>query len=723
LIRLQAEDKRYCKVKGAGLTRLKCKLGGATITRPGSKINFTPTQHSITPSSLVRAFITSDSTVNLDSLWPSQKIIKECYFEISPSMTEMAPQDPILSPDSEPDDENLVDVVSEPAVTMTLTTTSLTMAPDDTTTKLLQVQHQTIKDALGNIGEYTGQLDLESNMPHGNGEMKYVLSENDQKTPSAETSSLTLVASYKGSWNKGHWQGHGTQTLNNGDSYTGDFNESKRTFGEYRWKDQEQTQSSSTIRKQRTYQGEFHDNGRPHGHGKYTWSTIAITSKNGDVTDADLSTKTISTYIGMFENGQRQGHGVFTSSKLQYTGDWLQGKYHGYGVLKIPSKKSTFKGQFHHGVRDGQGEEILEDGTIVHKGLWRRDRPVKEEDLAALEDEVADGSGDEERVPALPTGPVSTVYQTPQEILDGEGILGLYKGIVEDHLPSGVGTITFEKNQHPTGITRYEGFFDQGIRQGYGRADFGNGDTYHGNWSNGIFEGSGEYIFADGRMYKGTWCKGLPHDKGAKFTWPNNDTFVGVYDNGHRKSGRLVFSNGAYYDGEFYSPEGSYGGRGKLVTLMVSYEGEFRDGAFHGQGCLKKNNGFVIYEGTWMDGKALREDVMIAIPEELLDVPLPPPDDDFGAFDDPPDKSNFLSAIKRTISPPLQHDESRPTLSETIMGTSSKLFGTFASNFLSGMEDPAKVQLSHDECKAVVDMPVSDAQDNPGRYVIRRCRR
>jgi hypothetical protein len=657
------------------------------------------------------------------------------------------PEDPILLPRIT--DPTIDDVSNDIMTTSRTSGTTTTTATTTTTTttdshherkKLLHVRNQMVKDALGNIGDYSGQIDVELNTPHGDGEMVYSVRNDDDEGDGDgddvnntmhvdNNKTLSLVASYRGRWEKGHWQGHGTQTLNNGDSFVGDFDQSKRTFGVYRWKEQQELPDKTAannnnnllIRKQRMYQGEFHQDGRPHGHGKYTWTTTIVTPATTQQDGAgDSSTNkavSVSTYIGMFDKGQRNGHGVFTSSKLQYTGDWLDGKYHGYGVLKIPTKNLTYKGQFHHGARDGQGEECTDDGTILHQGLWRRDRPIKQGDVLLLEEALQTGDQSIGRNNSdSPPSPVSTVYQSPKEIIDGEGIQGMYKGIVEEALPSGVGTITYQQNHHPIGITQYEGFFDRGIRQGYGRAEFGNGDSYHGNWTCGIFEGSGEYLFADGRIYKGTWSKGLPHDKNAKFTWPNNDLFEGVYEHGHRKSGRLVFADGAYYDGEFYSPEGFYGGQGKLVTLMMSYEGDFRDGMFHGKGCLKKNSGFVIYDGNWRDGKALREDVMIAIPKDLLDVPLPPPDDDFGAFDDPPDTTTLLSALKRTLTPTLQSQESTlPTLSATILGTSSRFFESLASNFSSGTDDHSKGPPPHEDCKAVVDMPVSDAQDNPGR--------
>ncbi|KAL3914196.1 MAG: hypothetical protein SGARI_000251 [Bacillariaceae sp.] len=440
----------------------------------------------------------------------------------------------------------------------------------------------------------------------------------------------------------------------------------------------------------------------------------------------------------MFENGQRQGHGVFASPALHYTGDWEDGKYHGYGVLKIPGKKTTYRGQFHRGKRDGKGEEVLDDGTIVHEGLWREDRPEKQQDHP-LQEAVTNAQDNLENEERMSSHPVSTVFQKPEEILDGENLRGMYKGIVEQSLPSGVGTITYEKNHHPAGIVQDEGFFDRGIRQGYGRlfvflnahdfcgrATFGNGDTYQGNWANGLFEGTGEFTFANGRMYKGSWTKGLPHDSQGRFMWPNGNLFEGVFEHGHRKTGRFVFADGAYYDGEFFSPDGIYGGTGKLVTLMVTYEGGFRDGAFHGHGCLRKNSGFIVYEGEWKDGKAVRDDVLISIPADLMALPLPPPDDDFGEFDD--EDPDTLTTLKRTVSPTptIPHpssfnrnasEGSQPSISETIIGTSSKLLGSLASNFSGiGLANTSEAKPLEEECKAVVDVLVSDAQENPGRY-------
>ena len=395
----------------------------------------------------------------------------------------LEPQDPVLAPDAEPTLGDDASFEQEPSLDETSQDTRASMeSPHDLPIsstkkkKTVDVKQQPVKDALGNIGDFTGSIDVATNFPHGQGEMIYSLptSKNDDSLDHAATAP-TLVASYKGSWENGHWQGHGTQTLNNGDSFSGEFEKSLRTFGEYRWKEQElqqrqrhQQSSDVILRKQRCYQGGFHESGRPHGHGKYTWTTLKSNESESSKDSAPPAAKSVSTYVGMFENGQRQGHGVFASPTLHYTGDWEEGKYHGYGVLKIPGKKTTYRGHFHRGKRDGKGEEMLDDGTIVHEGLWRDDRPVKQQDRP-LQEVITDGEDnldDEER---MPSHPVSTVFQRPEEIIDGEMVRGMYKGIVEESLPSGVGTITYEKNQHPAGIVQYEGFFDQGIRQGYGR--------------------------------------------------------------------------------------------------------------------------------------------------------------------------------------------------------------------------------------------------------------
>jgi hypothetical protein len=101
-------------------------------------------------------------------------------------------------------------------------------------------------------------------------------------------------ATYEGEIVDGEPQGFGILTFNNGDKYTGDF-----------------------------------ENNWFHGVGLFEWS-------NGDVY----------VYIGDFDEGLRTGFGIYTRpSGDQYEGDWLNGERHGYGIYTYPDG-TTDKGMW-----------------------------------------------------------------------------------------------------------------------------------------------------------------------------------------------------------------------------------------------------------------------------------------------------------------------------------------------------------------------------------------
>ena len=52
-------------------------------------------------------------------------------------------------------------------------------------------------------------------------------------------------------------------------------------------------------------------------------------------------------------------------------------QYHGQGIMvyhETSNVKSTFNGDWRHGLRHGQGELVMFDGS-VYRGLWANDKP------------------------------------------------------------------------------------------------------------------------------------------------------------------------------------------------------------------------------------------------------------------------------------------------------------------------------------------------------------
>lgn len=102
---------------------------------------------------------------------------------------------------------------------------------------------------------------------------------------------------------------------------------------------------------------------------------------------------------------------------------------------------------------------------------------------------------------------------------------------------------------------------------------------------------------------------------------------------------------------------------------------------------------------------------MIAIPEDLLHVPLPPPDTDFGDLDDTPETTALQVSKQDTIN-----HGAHPTLSQAIKRTSSTFLEGINSAFFD-LSIAQPTQPKQEECKAVVYLIVSDGQNNPGRCV------
>jgi hypothetical protein len=613
---------------------------------------------------------------------------------------------------------------------------SLSSSSSSSPAKVLTVVSQTTLDAVGNTGRYSGSLLVETGLPQGFGEMQY------NKTSAADVIS-SPISCYKGNWNEGKWHGQGVCHMTNSDVYDGQHVAGERHgHGKYLWND--------TFR---SYEGEFHHNQR-HGHGIYRWNLNAAH-------EAEQST-----YTGSFLQGQRQGHGTYQTPNLTYTGEWWAGKYHGYGVISYHNNNNNgsshqpsnsqkqYRGHFQNGKKHGYGVETNADGTIRHDGTWQKDAPF----LPPKENTDTSSSSDDVQVnrnivkQAAPSQiPFTKVVQS-EAIVDALGRAGMYRGILQDGLPQGVGTMVYHQHddQHPHahGIQQYEGFWEHGIPHGFGRLFMENGDTYEGNLVQGKRQGRGKYKWKDERHYKGMWSNDTRHGTGV-FLYPNNDMYEGEFVSGKRQGqGRFVFCDGSVYVGEW--KDGLYNGQGELVTVDGKvYQGSFQGGLYHGLGTKVDGIGTIIYEGEWVRGRPAGEEE----PEPILDS-LPPYDQRSAQERERLPQSSLPASAYTTSSP-------RPTPSTTatkrvvtpssliskFLGptsgskpeSSASTYSTTGSSLLSALQAPFlfsapspttastapankstsskhQTPAQEDHCKAVVDIRCWDAQNNPGRY-------
>ena len=129
----------------------------------------------------------------------------------------------------------------------------------------------------------------------------------------------------------------------------------------------------------------------------------------------------------------------------------------------------------------------------------------------------------------------------------------------------------------------YEGEFQDGTFNGKGVYKYlsknhtVSGDVYKGEFKDGKRHGMGVYHYVDGATEEGFWTNGWITGDG-KLTFPNGDSFVGNLDHGvPHKSGHYTWSNGENYSGNY--SHGKRTGSGKYTHLDGTVTaGEFIDG-------------------------------------------------------------------------------------------------------------------------------------------------
>ncbi|CAD7964384.1 unnamed protein product [Amoebophrya sp. A120] len=192
-------------------------------------------------------------------------------------------------------------------------------------------------------------------------------------------------------------------------------------------------------------------------------------------------------YQGQMLKGKRCGEGVCNyNAGPSYEGQWWEDRCHGQG--KFSDKDSVYTGQWKQGKKHGFGEELWKDDGTKYVGnhvmgnkhgkgkyIWQ------------------DGSSYE--------------GQFENDVVQGEGVLkdtdgGVYSGQFFDNMQHGRGkyvlqNVTYEGQwvetlkhgtgkETTTGVSVYEGQFNDGLRHGAGKeTDLKTGQTKQVRYENG----------------------------------------------------------------------------------------------------------------------------------------------------------------------------------------------------------------------------------------------
>ncbi len=153
---------------------------------------------------------------------------------------------------------------------------------------------------------------------------------------------------------------------------------------------------------------------------------------------------------------------------------------------------------------------------------------------------------------------------------------------------------------------RYSGFFKNGKFNGSGTLIFYGGDVYSGNFVDDEFSGKGTYIWGeDGQRYFGHWEHGIRQGIGTAFfddgtsstdIWNDDEIYEEEVSegclNGDCKNGYgvAIFEDGSTYEGNW--KDGYFSGQGVYSDADGSrYDGEFLRSLFHGFGTLTTPDG------------------------------------------------------------------------------------------------------------------------------------
>ena len=182
----------------------------------------------------------------------------------------------------------------------------------------------------------------------------------------------------------------------------------------------------------------------------------------------------------------------------------------------------------------------------------------------------------------------------------------------------------------------YEGEMANGLRHGKGKYTWANGDFYEGKWAKGWRCGFGIYKShskneVDGStfasyVYEGDWKNSKKHGHGVAtgykavaptgricFDWSYDGEWI--EDNRHG-NGKYTYADGSYFTGVWKNNKKIFASETVLPAERCAkstvkreelkngdvYEGEYKDGKYHGQGKYTSSKGWV-YEGQFTDGQ------------------------------------------------------------------------------------------------------------------------
>lgn len=252
------------------------------------------------------------------------------------------------------------------------------------------------------------------------------------------------------------------------------------------------------------------------------------------------------------------------SSGAVYSGEFINGKIHGKGVLDF-TNGNRYSGEWQNGIREGQGKMAFKNGNLyegsfvhnrmngygtmkyangdVYQGNWLTDQPHGKGKYQFKTKEVYEG----DFVHAKFEGQGSMSYVDGSRYTggwkdnrkQGAGTLRSNTGIVTQGVWEN-GTLVMENGQNPDypsantaanattattttepgklvrpDVSNLRNCASKHCASGQGYYDFPDGSRYVGEFLNGYPQGEGKCFYANGDVYSGGWNTNAPNGEGV----------------------------------------------------------------------------------------------------------------------------------------------------------------------------------------------------------------
>jgi hypothetical protein len=349
--------------------------------------------------------------------------------------------------------------------------------------------------------------------------------------------------SYEGDWRDGKREGDGTCTYENGDSYTGPWENDMKHGG------------GGTMRygDRGVYTGQWSQDKRS-GEGKMVYPDD------------------VETYEGSWLKDKKEGTGTsYYRDGTEYTGAWREDKKNGIGKC-VFGNRDTYDGKWKNGQRSGRGRAVFAAGH-VYEGLWNTDQCDGRGLMNYVNGDVYDGAWakGQRHGKGTCTYANSEVYTGDwvKGKRSGKGELCVFKGSPAQlfskytgswyaNLQEGDGQVEYKSGD----LLAYNGSWKKGVQEGTGSMSYSNGNKYSGGWKKGLRSGQGTLTYANENprevVYNGEWSNDMPHGKGVgtsrSVAGKGFDIYTGTWENGSRAGqGKCKYASGDEYNGEWSS--------------------------------------------------------------------------------------------------------------------------------------------------------------------------